>query len=109
MVEKILGKIVDAQFGFYPDRPFLMGLQLEFKFKCGGVGDGARYTVNISDDCKWEFEEDRHKAFLHMIKHLEKVLKNANVNYVSELINKPVEVILDGNCFKDFRILTEVL
>ena len=37
------------------------------------------------------------------------ILKDAKVNYVSELVNKPVEVTIDKNCFKDFRILTEVL
>ena len=37
------------------------------------------------------------------------ILKAAKANYVSELINKPVEVIIENNAFKDFRILTEVL
>lgn len=31
------------------------------------------------------------------------------VNYVSELLGKPVEVTLEDGVFKDFRILTEVL
>lgn len=37
------------------------------------------------------------------------ILKAAKVNYVSELINKPVEVTIENNTFKNFRILTEVL
>lgn len=37
------------------------------------------------------------------------ILKDAKVSSVSGLIGKPVEVTLEGNLFKDFRILTEVL
>ena len=51
--KKLLGKIDFAEFGTYPDRPFLMGLQLGFAFPAGGVCDGGRHTVNISDQCKW--------------------------------------------------------
>ena len=37
------------------------------------------------------------------------ILQDAKVNYVSQLVNKPVEVVIEKNTFKDFRILTEVL
>ncbi len=33
MKEKLLGKITYAEFGQYPERPFLFGLQLGFEFK----------------------------------------------------------------------------
>ena len=38
-----------------------------------------------------------------------KLLNDAKVNYVSQLINKPVEVTIEDRIFKSFRILTEVL
>lgn len=38
-----------------------------------------------------------------------KILKDDNCSYVSELKDKPVEVTIEGNTFKSFRILTEVL
>ena len=44
-----------------------------------------------------------------MIEDLDLILQDAKVVYVSQLINKPVEVEIEDNTFKDFRILTEVL
>lgn len=109
MEEKILGKIDYAEFGQYPDRPFLLGLQLGFKMQGSGVMDGGRYTVNISPVCKWDSEEEKNNAFEKMLLHTNKILTDAKVNYVSELLDKPVEITLKNNTFQSFRILTEVL
>ena len=112
---KLLGKISKAEFGTFPDRPFLMGLMLEFSFEGGsaGCGDGGKYTVNVSPECRWETENDRTNAINAEIERMRKILSDAKVNYVSELKGKPVEVTLRGNSycgtFEDFRILTEVL
>lgn len=109
MNEKFLGKIDFAEFGTFRDYPFLIGLQLGFTMGGnGGVMCGGKYTVNISPACKWSAEE-RQKTITIRIEHINKILKEAKVNYVSELINKPVEVEIENNTFKDFRILTEVL
>ena len=109
MTEKILGKINFAEYGTVRDYPFLIGLQLGFKLGDGtGVMDGGSNTINISKECKWE-ETEREAAITVSVEKVYQILKNAKVNYVSELINKPVEVTIDKNCFKDFRILTEVL
>ena len=109
MTVKILGKITFAEYGTVKDYPFLMGLQLGFKLGDGsGVMDGGSNTINISKECKWE-EGEREAAITVSVEKVHKILEDAKVNYVSELINKPVEVTIDKNCFKDFRILTEVL
>lgn len=109
MTGKILGKINFAEYGTVRDYPFLIGLQLGFKLGDGtGVMDGGSNTINISKECKWE-ETEREAAITVSVEKVYQILKNAKVNYVSELINKPVEVTIDKNCFKDFRILTEVL
>ena len=109
MTVKILGKITFAEYGTVKDCPFLMGLQLGFKLGDGtGVMDGGSNTINISKECKWE-ESEREAAITVSVEKVHKILEDAKVNYVSELINKPVEVTIDKNCFKDFRILTEVL
>lgn len=109
MTVKILGKITFAEYGTVKDYPFLMGLQLGFKLGDGtGVMDGGSNTINISKECKWE-EGEREVAITVSVEKVHKILEDAKVNYVSELINKPVEVTIDKNCFKDFRILTEVL
>lgn len=109
MEEKVLGKITHAEFGQYPDRPFLFGLQLCFSLKGGGVCDGARYTLNISKECKWDRADEKYLAFFESLEELNGILTDAKVNYVSQLKNKPVEITLKNYAFVDFRILTEVL
>lgn len=106
--EKMLGKIDFAEYGTFPDRPFLLGLQLGFSFNGSGVMDGGKYTVNISKQCRWE-EAERQEAITKQAEYLSNILKDAKCNYVSELKGKPVEVIIQDNTFKSFRILTEVL
>lgn len=106
---KILGKIDFAEYGTIRDYPFLIGLQLGFKLGDGcSVMDGGRYTVNIDKECRWE-ESERTTAVTVTVEKIYQILKDAKVNYVSQLINKLVEVTIEKNTFKDFRILTEVL
>lgn len=109
MTGKILGKIDFAEYGTNKDRPFLIGVQLGFKLADGcGVMCGGKYTVNIDKACKWK-EAEREHTVTATVEQLYELLKAAKVNYVSELVNKPVEVTIEDNWFKDFRILTEVL
>lgn len=108
MTTKELGKITFAEFGTIRDYPFLIGLQLGFRMDGSAVMDGGKYTVNISPECKWN-ELNRETTITKSIEEVNQILEDAKVNYVSELLNKPVEVTLEGNSFKDFRILTEVL
>ena len=109
MTGKILGKIDFAEYGTIRDYPFLIGLQLGFKLGDGScVMDGGSNTVNIDKECRWE-ESEREAAVTVSVEKVYQILKDAKVNYVSQLVNKPVEVTIDKNCFKDFRILTEVL
>ena len=106
---KILGKISSAEFGTVRDYPFLMGLQLGFKLGDGcGIMDGGMYTINFSKECRWD-KNEKEKDVTVKMDDLYKLLKDAKVNYVSELKNKPVEVEIENNTFKGFRILTEVL
>lgn len=106
---KYLGKISNAEFGTVKDYPFLFGLQLHFKFDGGGCSDGGRYTVNIFPDCKWATESERQQKYTQIIYDTAKLLSDAKVNYVSELKGKPVEIEIENDNFKSFRILTEVI
>ena len=108
-METLLGKITFAEFGTIKDYPFLIGLQMGFVMNGSGVLDGGKYCENISDNCKWESNEKRNEAITATLEKVDEILKEAKCNYVSELKGKPVEVILENNTFKDFRILTEVL
>ena len=108
--EKVLGKIDFAEFGTIGDYPFMIGLQLGFSLGGGtsGVMDGGKYTVNISSDCNWK-EVNREEGITKVVEKVNDILKDAKVNYVSQLKGKPVEVTLVNYTFRDFRILTEVL
>ena len=109
MTKKILGKITSAEFGFIGDYPFMMGLQLRFSLADGSsIGDGGKYTVNMNKDCQWK-SMTRSEGMEWMADNVKKILNDAKADHVSKLINKPVEVTIEANCFKDFRILTEVL
>ena len=109
MTEKVLGKIDFAEFGTMRDYPFLIGLQLGFKLGDGcGIMDGGSNTVNISQECRWETRE-REIAITESVERVDKILKDAKVNYVSQLVNKPVEVEIEKNTSHNSRILTEVL
>lgn len=109
MTEKVLGKIVSAEYGMVIDYPFLFGLQLRFHLGDGtSIGCGSKYTENIGEACKWT-KEERQYGITKSVDEVHKILKDAKVYYVSQLVGKPVEVTIDRNCFKDFRILTEVL
>ena len=107
MTGKFLGKIDGVRFGFVPDCPFLFGLILDFKLG-DGYGIGCSYTVNISDACKWSAEE-RKEGIEEIIDSIVKIMQDAKVNDVIQLKNIPVEVTVENNTFKNFRILTEVL
>lgn len=107
-VTKELGKIIFAEYGILKDYPNLIGLQLRFSIGCKNVDDGGKYTVNVSTECKWA-NLNREETIIKSVEKVNQILKDAKVNYVSELLNKPVEVTIENNTFKDFRILTEVL
>lgn len=109
MLDAFILFIVGAEFGLYHDRPFLFGLQLEFKMLSCEIGCGGRYTINLSKECKWEDEADKTQAIVELVEHLNSILKDAKVNHVSQLKGKPVEITIMNRCFQDFRILTEVI
>ena len=109
-MERVLGKITKAEYGTDKDYPFLFGLQLSFSLANGGsVSSGIEYMVNVSKDCKWENDAEKLKAFHREAIGVAHLLKDAKVNLVSQLVGKPVEVIIVGRRFDTFRILTEVL
>ena len=110
MEKKYLGKIESAEFGKISDYPMYMGLQLKFTFEGNRhVGDGGKFTTNMSKGCIWSSAEERRLAIEERTDAIYKLLDDAKVRTVSQLKNKPVEITVEDNMFKDFRILTEVL
>lgn len=109
---KYLGKIISAEFGIGGYNEAELGLHLTFQFGAGGTSTSKSYWdcnyVKHSEYCKWS-EEDRSRGYDDIMRFLSDTLRDAKCKTVSELLNKPIEVELDGNLLKSWRILTEVL
>jgi len=112
MITKELGKIDSVSFGLGDYQGAMLGIHLSFSFDNGGCGySKSSWDKNIiehSEYCKWS-ESDRDKEYSEIMRYVSDLLKDAKVTTVNELKNIPVEVTLDGNTFKSFRILIEVL
>ena len=110
MTEKLLGKIRSAKLGFGGYQDAMFGLSLDFDLNGSGIGTfiSGGWTGERSEYARWT-EEDRSKLQSELIVKLMKILKAAKVDDVIKLKNIPVEVIIENQSLKDWRILTEVL
>ncbi|HEY5563888.1 MAG TPA: hypothetical protein VIK72_19405 [Clostridiaceae bacterium] len=97
-MKRKLAKIKSVRFGY---SEYLFGLTLGI----GGEGWGVvgSYYYNPS----YKGHEDN--GMVTMMDNVQKMLKDANVETVDKLLNKPIECTFDGNILKEFRILTEVI
>jgi hypothetical protein len=101
-----LGKIESVDFGLNDTHTYF-GLHLHLKFNGGGCFRSIDY--NYYKGCKWKNELEKLRFIEKTMDRIRKLLEDAQVEYVSQLKNKPVEVLIIDNCLYDFRILTEVL
>lgn len=112
-IEKHLGKISSVKFGLGGYQDACIGLSLDFSFdRCCGVsnfkGAWSPSIIECDEHTEWT-EKDRDKQLVEMIRFVDKLLHQAKVENVTQLKGIPVEITLDGNMLKDWRILTEVL
>jgi len=51
-----------------------LGIDFTFSLESGGfeIGSGGKYTVNISEQCKWEHPQEKRQAYYEAFKKLEK-------------------------------------
>lgn len=108
-MEKKLGKIERATFGYggYQDAQF--GVQFTFSGDGWGCGDfwGA-WPDEPGEYAKWTVD-DQNKFLGDMCKRLAKVLEDAKVRTIDQLEGIPIEIEFDGMTRKSWRILKEVL
>jgi hypothetical protein len=111
-MEKKLGKIESVSFGLGGYQGAMLGLHVTLSAGSWGVGDSKANwdaeQIKWSEHTKWS-EEDRDGWYAEIMRYVSKLLKEAKVDSVDRLKGKPVEVTLDGNMLKSWRILTEVL
>lgn len=111
-MEKLLGKISSVYFGYVGYQDMQFGLFLSFSMGSRGVGatiaQGWCLDMECSEYCKWT-EEDRDIGFAKTMREINSIMQKAKVKEIHELNGKPVEVILENNSLKSWRILEEVL
>lgn len=109
MIEKKLGKIARAEYGFggYQDAQF--GLSVTLTSGSWGVGDfWGMWGMEPDSHNKWT-KADQIKAHGEAADRICKLLKEANVQSVSDLKGIPVEVTFDDTILTGWRVLTEVI
>lgn len=111
-MKKELGKITKAKFGLGGYDGVMIGLHLTFSIGSSTVNwtksDWDPEIIKLSEHTQWS-EADRDANFSEIVRYLSKVLNEAKVDSVDRLIGIPVEITLDGNTLKSWRVLTEVL
>jgi hypothetical protein len=93
-----LGKIQKVSFGY---EEYLFGLKLTLSGQPWGTCTGYYYNPS--------YKGDNTQYIKEMIDNVQKLLKDAKVDSVDKLLNKPIEATFEGSLLKEFRILTEVL
>lgn len=108
-VEKKLGKIKAAKFGWGGYQDTQVGLSLELGGESWGVMhfDGG-WGIERSGFAKWT-EEERVLRLGEVVMRTKDLLTKAKVTSVDQLVGVPVEIEFDGFVMLSFRILTEVL
>lgn len=116
MITKELGKIEHVSFGLGGYQDVCFGLTLSFAFGktgnsqiCEFISGGWDVTsMKCDKDCKWT-EEDRNKNLSDMCRRISKILSDAKISEIYKLKGIPVEIEMEDNGLKSWRVLTEVL
>lgn len=100
-----LGKITAVSFGLYDGR---FGLTTDLSFDGAGCRDFIGNPAVYRDTFQYPrsvWDDDR----LQMLDRVQQIMDDAGVSDIADLKNKPVEVVVEGNTLKTWRILKEVL
>ncbi len=111
-MEKRLGKIQQVRFGLGGYQDACIGIH----FTLGGDGWGVQDTksawdanmIKCTEHTLWT-EEERSKQYDEIVRYISDLLRQAKVDSITRLKGIPIELEFDGNCLKDWRILTEVI
>ena len=112
--EKYLGKITSVKFGHMGYQDAMIGLRLGFQFdECMSV---------TKEYCTWDPERMKRspnascsqnmlalKTMTNMVCLISKILIEAKVDNINNLVGIPVEVVIEDCELKSWRVLTEVL
>jgi hypothetical protein len=110
-METKLGKIRKARFGFGGYQEVMFGISFDFDLNGSGVGDfwgDWGPDIDVTPNTKWT-EAERINRLGSTSMRIAKLMKQAKVEDVKDLVGIPVEVKFDGNVLHSWRVLSEVL
>ena len=111
-MEKLLGKIESIKFGYVGYQDMQFGLQITFSAKgfgvCDTIAEAWVTDMSISKHSQWS-EEDRDSAYARTARRINEIMRKAKVTDINKLVNIPVELTIEGNTLKEWRVLEEVL
>ena len=110
-METRIGKIQEIKFGAggYQDAQIGVSITLGSNKECWGVGDFKGHWSGERDKyCKWS-DEDRTKALGEMVLWIGKILSDAKVSSLDDLVGIPVSVTFEDMRLKEWRVLTEAI
>jgi hypothetical protein len=106
-MQQKLGKIAKAAYGL-SDGQSKFGLSVTLAFDGSMVDDfKGRYTVR-PPHAQYS-QESYDQGIVDDRNELARLLIEAKASNVQDLVGKPVEITLEGNLLRSWRILTEVL
>ena len=108
MIRKELGKITKAYYGFGGYQDAMTGISFTLEMGGSGVCDFWGMWSDRSKHCKWTIR-DQIDSHGEVANRITKLLHEAKVDRVEKLVNTPIEVTMEHNKLKSWRILTEVL
>lgn len=112
-LDSLLGKITKINF---ISKESLFGLEIEFSCNGGNYGvidntyqwHSIKSQAKHSNNCKWS-PASQFNYSAETMAFVNKIMDEAKVTRLSDLVNKPVEIFFDDMQLHSFRILTEVL
>lgn len=112
-MNKHLGKISSAKFGIGGYQDAMLGLHICFDFNegchiCTTRSAWDYILIEHSNYTKWT-EQSRQDQYAEIMCYLSKILNQAKVKDVNDLVDIPVEVTIKDNSLDSWRVLEEVL
>ena len=110
-MKKQLAKISSIKFGYGGYQGAMFGLSITFS---GGGLEISTFegswpkTMKRPEDAKWS-EQDRDDELLKAVILLNTTLKDAKKEHMNQLVDVPVECILENRMLRSWRVLTEVI
>jgi hypothetical protein len=110
--EKRLAKIKSIRVGMGGYQEAMFGITFDLGGGCWGVGDFWGFwspaRMKRSEHAKWT-EAERLGGISDAFIRLDQLLADAKVDDATKLAGVPIEVTLEGNTLKSWRVLKEVL